>query len=107
VLARTNLTAREGRPAWGGSIAAANGFFSSIGTASNRTGPTSVSFAGETWSQYDGDLALAGTTEHVVLLIAGHGDSTALIAYLAPKESFSGDDAQYFQPMLRSFTFLK
>jgi hypothetical protein len=79
----------------------------SHGTVSNRQGPTSVSLAGETWSQYTGDLSLSGQTLHIVLLIAGHAGSTAFVAYLAPKNSFSSDDSQYFQPMLQSFTFLK
>ncbi len=96
-----------GVPLSGQGDAVANSFFSSVGNASNRAGPTSVSLSGATWSKYTGDVALAGTTDHAVLLITGHSDSTAVIAYLAPTDSFSSEDSHYFQTMLQSFTFLK
>jgi hypothetical protein len=90
----------------------ADGFFNSVasaasGSVSNRTGPTSVSLAGETWYQYEADVSIASQSEHVVLLVGSHDNSSALIAYLAPSDSFSDLDSQYFQPMLQSFTFLK
>jgi hypothetical protein len=80
---------------------------SSGGGVSNKTGPTSITLAGTTWSQYAGDLTSGTTTEHIVLLIAGHTTNTIILATIAPGSSFSSDDAQYFQPMLKSFAFLK
>ena len=80
---------------------------SSSGTVTNKTGPTSVTLAGETWSQYAGDLTTGDTTEHIVLLIAGHTTNTVILATLAPKSTFANDDTQFFQPMLKSFVFLK
>jgi hypothetical protein len=77
------------------------------GSVSNKTGPTPLTLAGTTWSQYAGDLTIGSTTEHIVLLIAGHTTNTVILATIAPGASFSSNDAQYFQPMLKSFAFLK
>ena len=77
------------------------------GTVTNKTGPTSVTLAGETWSQYAGDLTTGDTTEHIVLLIAGHTTNTVILATLAPKSTFASDDTKFFQPMLKSLAFLQ
>ncbi len=90
----------------------ASSFFDSAassagGSVTNRAGPTSVTLAGITWSQYSGDLTVGATTEHMVVLIADHAGSTVEIASIAPKDSFTSDDTQFFQPMLKSLTFVK
>ena len=43
----------------------------------------------------------------MVVLIADHAGSTVVIATLAPKDSFTSEDTQFFQPMLKSLAFLK
>ena len=86
-----------------------NGFFSGAsdgGSVTNKQGPTTVQQAGETWTQESGDTTIGGSSEHVVVLFAGHGSGSVLIAFLAPKADFDSINTQDFQPMFTSFQFL-
>lgn len=69
--------------------------------------PSTVSMAGESWQQQAADISVKGVTFHAVVLGVSHGGRFYLILYSSPKDSFDTVDAQKFQPMLNSFTFLK
>jgi hypothetical protein len=86
-----------------------NGFFSGAsggGSVTNKQGPTTIQQAGETWTQESADTTVSGSLEHVVVLFAGHGAGSVLIAFLAPKSNFDSFNTQDFQPMFTSLQFL-
>ena len=76
------------------------------GTYSNLQGPTTATYAGESWTRESADVTTAGQTLHAVVLVANHGTHAYIIGYAGAKPSFATLDAQDFQPMLNSFTFL-
>ncbi len=76
------------------------------GSYNNFQGPTSVSMAGETWTQESADIPFHGITMHGVLIASVHHQRLYIIGRFAPKNSFASLDAQTFQPMVRSFYFL-
>lgn len=76
-------------------------------TVTNKQGPSDVTLAGETFVQESADVQASGATIHLVVLAGVHGTTTYNIAYFAATGDFSGADAQFFQPMLQSLTFLK
>ncbi len=69
--------------------------------------PTTVSLAGESWIQESADVGIKGTTIHSVVMGTTHNGRFYLILYVSPKDSFDSLNAQNFQPMLNSFTFLQ
>jgi hypothetical protein len=76
------------------------------GSYSNLQGPTTVTYAGESWTEESADITSSSQTLHAVVLVANHGSRAYVIGYLSAKSSFATMDAQDFQPMLNSFTFL-
>ena len=76
------------------------------GSYTNFQGPTSVSMAGETWTQESADIPFHGITMHAVMTAAVHNQRLYIIGCFAPKNTFASLDAQTFQPMVRSFYFL-
>jgi DNA-directed RNA polymerase subunit RPC12/RpoP len=76
-------------------------------TVTNKQGPSNVTLAGETFVQESADVQTSSATVHLVVLAGVHGSTTYNIAYFAAAGDFSGTDAQFFQPMLRSLIFLK
>ncbi len=73
----------------------------------NVQGPTKIKLAGETWTQESADVSVARGVMHVVVLITVHDSSTYILMYAAIQPSFSKFNSQDFQPMERSFTFLR
>ncbi len=76
------------------------------GTYNNLQGPTTVTYAGESWTQESADITSSGQTLHAVVLVANHGSHAYVIGYLGAKSAFATLDAQDFQPMLNSLSFL-
>lgn len=78
------------------------------GTYSHLQGPTTLSLAGEKWTQETADVAVAnGTTLHAVVLLANHAGHGYAIAYAAKQTSFKSLDTKDYQVMVHSFAFLK
>lgn len=77
------------------------------GAYTRTQSPSTVSMAGESWQQEAADISVKGVTFHAVVLGVSHGGRFYLIIYASPKDSFETLNAQSFQPMLNSFTFLK
>lgn len=75
----------------------------------NRSGPTTVFIAGQTWTQEAGDVTVEQngtlTPMHAVALAAIHGGNTVYVLELAPVDSFATIDPT-FQQILQSFEFL-
>jgi hypothetical protein len=84
------------------------GFFQSAsgGHYSNVKGPTKVTYGGESWTKETADMSLAGQPSTASVMIANHGSKAYIIAYSAPKSSFSTLDQQDFEPMLNTIIFL-
>ncbi|MGH2517571.1 MAG: hypothetical protein ACRDHP_18120, partial [Ktedonobacterales bacterium] len=88
---------------------AINGYFSGVSggqAVTNKSAPSSIQQAGETWTQESADTTLAGQPVHMVVLLAQHGANAVLLAYFAPSASFASINSQDFQPMFTSFQFL-
>lgn len=77
------------------------------GSYTTTQGPTTVSLAGESWTQEAADVGVKGVTLHSVVMGATHNGRFYIILYVAPKDTFDTTDTQSFQPMLNSFTFLQ
>lgn len=90
------------------------------GVLSNKSQPSNVSLAGESWSQVSADLQYSGdsgpVTMHVVALTATHNATLSAsdsvqylvsILYMAPASTFDSLNAKDFQPALNSFIFEK
>ena len=75
------------------------------GKLSNKQGPTTVTQAGETWTQESADVTDSSGTLHVVADVTTHGSNTFAVLYLGVSDSFSTLDSQDFQPMFTSFQF--
>lgn len=75
------------------------------GKVSNVKGPTTVTLAGESWTQESADISTSGQTIHAVVLVANHSTRAYIVGYLAAKSNFSSLDTQYFQPMLNTISF--
>jgi hypothetical protein len=75
----------------------------------NRSGPTTVFIAGQTWTQEAGDVTVQQngklTPMHAVALATIHGGNTVYVLELAPVDTFATIDPT-FQQILQSFEFL-
>jgi len=75
----------------------------------NRSGPTTVFIAGQTWTQEAGDVTVEQngklTPMHAVALATIHGGNTVYVLELAPVDTFPTIDPT-FQQVLQSFEFL-
>jgi hypothetical protein len=73
----------------------------------NKTGPTTVTVAGQSWTQETADVTPGGQaqTAHAVVLSVTHGGNVYTIAYYASPSAFANLNAVAFQPMVKSFTF--
>ena len=75
----------------------------------NRSGPTTVFIAGQTWTQEAGDVTVEQngklTPMHAVALATIHGGNTVYVLELAPVDTFTTIDPT-FQQVLQSFEFL-
>ncbi len=75
----------------------------------NRSGPTTVFIAGQTWTQEAGDVTVEQngklTPMHAVALATIHGGNTVYVLELAPVDTFATIDPT-FQQVLQSFEFL-
>jgi hypothetical protein len=75
----------------------------------NRSGPTTVFIAGQTWTQEAGDVTVEQngklTPMHAVALATIHGGNTVYVLELAPVDTFPTIDP-IFQQILQSFEFL-
>ncbi len=83
-------------------------FFKSVsdgGKISNLKGPTTITLAGESWTQETADITTSGQVIHSVVLATNHGAHAYIVGYLSAKSTFTSLDTQYFQPMLNSFSF--
>lgn len=76
-------------------------------TVSNLSPPSTLTLAGESWTQRSGDITLTSYNEtlHLVIIATSHNGHVFLIAYGALQESFTNLNANYFQPALATFTF--
>jgi hypothetical protein len=83
------------------------GVAGAAGTITHKTGPTPVSLASTTWTQFAADVTSSGVTLHAVVLVGVHGNNTFVLAYAGLVSDFSSLDTQFFQPVLQSFTFLQ
>lgn len=83
------------------------GVVMSNGKVSNKQGPSSVTQAGETWTQESADVSNDTGTLHVVAEVATHAGNTYTVLYLAAPDSFTTLQSQDFQPMFTSLQFLK
>lgn len=75
----------------------------------NRSGPTTLFIAGQTWTQEAGDVTVQQngklTPMHAVALATIHGGATVYVLELAPVDTFATIDPT-FQQVLQSFEFL-
>lgn len=75
----------------------------------NRSAPTTVFIAGQTWAQESGDVTVQQngklTPMHAIALATIHGGNTVYILELAPVSTFRVVDLT-FQQILQSFEFL-
>lgn len=97
-------------PFVGDKVGAANGAISGgagSGTVANKTGPTNVDLAGETWVQEAADITRDGVELHIVVLVTTHGDQTYLLGYYSTPQAFDAANTAYFQPAVQSFAFTK
>jgi hypothetical protein len=81
--------------------------FAQDGTVTNRTGPTTVSIAGESWTQESADVTASAGSQHLVVEAVSHNDYTVGIFYGAPKAIYAAVDSESFQMMISNFRFLK
>lgn len=81
---------------------AANG-----GKITNKQGPANVSLVGETWVREGGDFTFQSEAFHGVVLVTNHGGRFYMLAFLSTPNTFSANDTRYFQPMMKSFAFIK
>ena len=75
----------------------------------NRSGPTTLFIAGQTWTQEAGDVTVLQngkpTPMHAIAMATIYGSHTVYILELAPVDSFATVEP-FFQQMLQSFEFL-
>ncbi len=75
----------------------------------NRSGPTSVFIAGESWTQESGDVTVEvnkqPTAMHATALAVIHGGHTVYMLELAPVDTYLTIEP-FFQQILNSFEFL-
>ncbi len=75
----------------------------------NRSGPTTVFIAGQTWTQESGDVTVQQngklTPMHAIALATIHGGNTVYALELAPVDTFATIEPT-FQQILQSFEFL-
>ena len=75
----------------------------------NRSGPTTVFIAGQTWTQEAGDVTVQQngklTPMHAIALATIHGSNTIYMLELAPVDTFATVEPT-FQQILQSFEFL-
>ena len=75
----------------------------------NRSGPTSVFIAGQSWTQESGDVTVAvnkqPTAMHATALAVIHGGHTVYLLELAPVDTYLTIEP-FFQQILQSFQFL-
>jgi hypothetical protein len=75
----------------------------------NRSGPTTVFIAGQTWTQEAGDVTVEQngklTPMHAIALATIHGGNTVYVLELAPVDTFATIEPT-FQQVLQSFEFL-
>lgn len=80
-------------------------FLSGVGNVSNKQGPSSVNYAGETWAEELADAPISGQTERIDVLATNHGGKVVIVAFLAPVDSFATIRDSDFVPMFESFQF--
>src|SRR5579875_61478 len=73
----------------------------------NKTGPTTVTVAGQSWTQEAADVTPGGQaqTAHAVVLSVTPGGNVYTIAYYASPSAFANLNTVAFQSMLKSFAF--